>query len=135
MNKTKQKISDIENKMVELKNKLQEYGWHYVADNFTKSDVGHRRERFERLNELYKKFMLKEIYDVVLIFHYKESFYNIYNEPSIQTYSRVPKSENEFINTFGKECCSLSFEETKLFFKFMELIRKKDLLLQKENLL
>ena len=123
-------MDNIESKINIVKKQLQEYGWEYVVDRFTNSEWGHRRERFERIDTFYKDFLNLERFDIVLIFHYKND--GKYNEPSIQTYSNVPKPTNEYLDCSRKECCGLQIKEMELFFEFMKLIKQKDKLLEKK---
>lgn len=107
----------------EVLDKLEALGWEYIVDEFTCSDFGHRRERFERERQIEGT----AYYSVegVLIFHYLRG---THDAPHIQAYSIVDDElERARQRLYREWCpCTLYIEELELFLEYMKIIQEED---------
>ena len=86
----------------EVLDKLELLGWEYIVDEFTCSEFGHRRERFEKVVLVDGNYCFV---DGVLIFHYLRG---THDEPHIQLYSigdyDLEKAKKRLYME-GRTCC------------------------------
>ena len=106
----------------EVLDKLELLGWEYIGDEFTHSKYGHRRERFEKTEQIDGNYCFV---DGVLIFHYLRG---THDEPHIQLYSigdyDLEKAKKRLYME-GRTCC-LYIEELELFLEYMKIIQEED---------